>query len=95
MGKNAVDAIRHFATQKKLFKVHFRNVSAPLPEGFVETFLDDGYVDMSQVMRALHESGFNGAVISDHVPHMVGGHRSSEAFALGYIRGLIQTVSST
>ncbi len=92
-GKHVVDAIRHFATQKKLFKVHFRNVSAPLPEGFVETFPDDGYMDMSRVMGALHESGYTGAVISDHLPNMVGGRRSAEAFALGYMRGLIQAVS--
>jgi mannonate dehydratase len=89
-GKHVVDAIRHFAGQKKLFKIHFRNVSAPLPAGFVETFPDDGYVDMSKVMRALVESGYTGAVISDHLPNMVGGRRSAEAFALGYMRGLIQ-----
>ncbi|MBI3467245.1 MAG: mannonate dehydratase [Planctomycetes bacterium] len=94
-GKNVVDAIRHFAGQKKLFKIHFRNVSAPLPEGFVETFPDDGYVDMSKVMRTLHESGYTGAVISDHLPNMVGGRRSAEAFALGYMRGLIQSVSGS
>lgn len=95
MGKHVVEAIRHFAAQKKLFKVHFRNVSAPLPEGFVETFPDDGYVDMSQVMRALVESDFTGAVISDHLPNMVGGRRSAEAFALGYMRGLIQAAEGS
>ena len=94
-GKHVVDAIRHFAGQKKLFKIHFRNVTAPLPEGFIETFPDDGYVDMSKVMRGLHESGYTGAVISDHLPNMVGGRRSSEAFALGYMRGLIQAAQGT
>jgi mannonate dehydratase len=93
-GKHVVDAIRHFAGQKKLFKIHFRNVSEPLPNGFVETFPDDGYVDMSRVMRALFESGYTGAVISDHLPSMVGGRRSAEAFALGYMRGLIQAAES-
>lgn len=93
-GKHVTEAIRHFAGQKKLFKVHFRNVTAPLPEGFVETFPDDGYVDMSQVMRALVESKYTGAVISDHLPSMVGGRRSAEAFALGYMRGLIQAAES-
>lgn len=93
-GKPAVDAIRHFAGQKKLFKIHFRNVTAPLPDGFVETFPDDGYVDLSRVMRALHESGYTGAVISDHLPNMIGGRRSAEAFALGYMRGLIQSCES-
>ena len=94
-GKHVVDAIKHFAGQKKLFKIHFRNVSDPLPKGFVETFPDDGYVDMSRVMRALHECGFTGAVISDHLPNMIGGRRSAEAFALGYMRGLIQAAESS
>jgi mannonate dehydratase len=92
-GKNVLDAIRHFAGERKLFKIHFRNVSAPLPDGFVETFPDDGYVNMAQVMRTLHESGYTGAVISDHLPDMVGGRRAAEAFALGYMRGLIQAAS--
>ncbi|MFN8540368.1 MAG: hypothetical protein U0232_23185 [Thermomicrobiales bacterium] len=37
-GATAIEAIRHFASQDKLFKVHFRNVDAP---HFVETFIDD------------------------------------------------------
>ena len=94
-GKNVLGAIRHFAGQKKLFKIHFRNVSAPLPEGFVETFPDDGYVNMWKVMRTLHESGYAGAVISDHLPAMVGGRNSAEGFALGYMRGLIQAASGS
>lgn len=93
-GKHVSEALKHFISQKKLFKVHFRNVTAPLPEGFVETFPDDGYVDMSQVMRTLVENNYTGAVISDHLPNMVGGRRSSEAFALGYMRGLIQSAES-
>lgn len=89
-GKNVNDAIRHFAAQRKIFKVHFRNVSAPLPEGFIETFPDDGYVDMTQVLQTLHDSGYTGALMSDHLPNMIGGRRSAESFALGYMRGLIQ-----
>jgi D-mannonate dehydratase len=42
-----------------------RNISAPLRAGFVETCLDDGYMNMARVVRTLHESAFNGAVISD------------------------------
>ena len=94
MGKDVLETIRYFVGLKKLFKVHLRNVTAPLPEGFVETFLDDGYMNMYHVMRVLHETGFNGAVISDHVPSMVGGRRVAEAFAVGYMRALIQAVTS-
>lgn len=94
MGKSVTDAIRYFAGQNKLFKVHFRNVTEPLPQGFVETFLDDGYMNMVLVMRALHESGFTGAVISDHIPSMVGGRYAAEAFAVGFIRALIQSAAT-
>lgn len=45
-------------------------------------------------MRALHESGYTGAVISDHLPNTIGGRRSAEAFSLGYMRGLIQSCES-
>lgn len=93
-GKHVTEAIRHFAAQKKLFKIHFRNVSAPLPEGFIETYPDDGYVDMSKVMRTLVESNYTGAVISDHLPNTIGGRRPAEAFALGYMRGLIQSAEN-
>ena len=45
MGKDVVETIHDFGRQKRLFKVHFRNVDQPLPH-FVETFIDDGYMDM-------------------------------------------------
>ncbi|HHX66309.1 MAG TPA: hypothetical protein GX702_15640 [Chloroflexi bacterium] len=60
----------------------------------METFLDDGYMDMHRVMRALREVNFDGAVISDHLPTMVGGRRAAEAFSVGYIKALIQSVNN-
>jgi mannonate dehydratase len=63
--------IRDFGRRGKIFDVHFRNVSGPLPH-FVETFPDDGYLDMYQVMRTLREVGFNGAMVPDHVPQLAG-----------------------
>ena len=44
-----------------------------MPQGFVETFLDDGYGDMYDIMRALREVRTDGAIISDHLWSMVGG----------------------
>jgi mannonate dehydratase len=90
MGQDVIETIRYFGSRGKLFKVHFRNVTAPMPEGFVETYLDDGYMDMFQVMQALQEVGFDGAIISDHLPDMAGGRIAGEAFSLGYMRGLLQ-----
>jgi mannonate dehydratase len=71
MGKDVFEMIRDFGRRGKIFDVHFRNVSAPLPH-FVETFPDDGYLDLYQVMKALREVRFNGAMVPDHVPQLAG-----------------------
>jgi len=94
MGKDVIETIRYFGSQKKIFKVHLRNVDAPMPQGFVETYLDEGRGDMYRVIRTLHEVGFDGAVISDHLPRMVGGRRAAEAYAIGYITALLQAVNA-
>ena len=44
-------------------------MSATLPN-FVETFLDNGYMDMYKVMKALVEVKFDGIAIPDHIPGM-------------------------
>jgi mannonate dehydratase len=68
-GKDPEEMIHYFGAQKKIFKIHFRNVSAPLPH-FVETFMDNGYYDMYKIMKALRDVNFDGIVIPDHVPQM-------------------------
>ena len=87
MGKTVPEAIQYFGERKKLFKIHFRNVEAPLPH-FVETFVDSGYMDMYKVMRALRQVNFDGVVIGDHFPDMVGGQRASVAYTFGYMKSL-------
>lgn len=87
-GVDAITAIRHFASEQKLFKVHFRNVDAPLPH-FVETFVDDGYGDMYAVMRTLEEVGFRGVAIPDHIPLMADDPRLGTAFTIGYMKALL------
>ncbi len=66
-GADPVEVIKYFAAKKKLFKIHFRNVSAPLPH-FTEALIDDGYYDLSKVMRALVEVKYDGIMIPDHIP---------------------------
>ena len=67
MGKDAAETIKYFGGKQKLFKVHFRNVSAPLPH-FTEAMLDDGYYDMIKVMKAMVDVNFDGIAIPDHIP---------------------------
>lgn len=92
MGRDVLETIRYFGRAGKLFFVHFRNVSAPLPH-FVETFIDNGYMDMYRVMKALREVRFDGYVIPDHVPEMVGGARAAQAYSVAYIKAYLERVN--
>ena len=67
MGAGITEAIDYFHAQKRLFSIHFRNVSAPLPV-FEETFMDDGYVDLQAVMNTLVAVGYDGLLVPDHIP---------------------------
>ncbi|MCL1830214.1 MAG: mannonate dehydratase [Oscillospiraceae bacterium] len=89
MGVDVYDAIRYFTDIDKLFKLHVRNVTNPMSEGaFAETYPNDGYGDVARIMDILFESGFDGAVINDHLAPMVGGKRVSAAFQTAYLLGL-------
>lgn len=94
MGNDVIAAIHHFGRQGKLFKVHFRNVTNPMPAPWQETFIDDGYQDMHLVMRALREVGFDGCIIPDHIPQMLGGSRPGLAYSIAYMRALVQAVNN-
>jgi mannonate dehydratase len=92
--------IRHFGKQQKIFFVHFRDVRGT-PRKYQETFHDDGKTDMAACMRAYRDTGFSGVCRSDHVPTMDGESNEKPGystigrlFAVGYIRGLIQSVYS-
>jgi mannonate dehydratase len=90
MGKDVIETIKYFGSQKKIFKVHLRNVNQPLPH-FTETFLDNGYADIYKILKALKKVDFNGVLIVDHVPSMAGGLTSS-AFSVGYMKALVERV---
>ncbi len=92
MGKDVFEAARAFAKMGKLWKIHFRNVTAPIPD-FVETFVDEGYTDMKKLMRTLVEVDFRGILIADHVPGMVES-RAGWAYSIGYIKALYDMARS-
>jgi mannonate dehydratase len=84
--------VHALGAKKKIFKVHFRNVSSPLPK-FRETFVDNGYLDMYQVMKALREVKFDGIVVPDHVPG--GGYpAANSSYTIGYMKALRDRVNA-
>jgi len=91
-GKDPEEMIRYFGA-RKIWKIHFRNVSAPLPH-FVETFMDDGYYDMWKIMKALRDVNFDGIVILDHSPTMVGGNYAQTAYGFAYMKALLNRANA-
>jgi mannonate dehydratase len=94
LGCDVIQAIEHFGRQGKLFKVHFRNVSYPMPAPWQETFIDDGYQDMHRIMQALRAVDYDGGIIADHIPMMVGGTGAGPAYSIAYMRALVQAVNN-
>lgn len=91
-GKDPEEMIRYFGAQK-VWKIHFRNVSGPLPH-FVETFMDNGYYDMYRIMKALRDVSFDGIVILDHSPGMVGGGNAQTSYGFAYMRALLNRANA-
>jgi mannonate dehydratase len=83
--------------------VHFRDVQGTVPR-FTECFLGEGNLNPGAVVRRLHQRGFDGFLIDDHVPAMVGdvdtwADTSSEAYcsrgrahAIGYLQGVLNAL---
>ncbi len=77
--------------------VHARNVRGTASH-FVETWHDNGEIDMPAVFRALKAIAYAGTVRPDHAPSMAGESNATPGyemlgrlFAAGYLQALIQT----
>ena len=92
MGATVEEAINAFARDDRLWKVHFRNIRRDGAR-FTETFLDEGDGVMSDYLRMLTSVGFDGIIIADHVPGMVGDRRNPWSLSIGYMQGLMDALS--
>ncbi|SFP67752.1 D-mannonate dehydratase (UxuA) [Mesorhizobium sp. NFR06] len=87
--------VRRFAQRRRIGYIHFRNVRGKVPT-YHETFVDDGDIDMAEIVRILRDENYDGVMIPDHTPEM-----SCDApwhvckdFALGYMRALVQNAAA-
>ena len=93
-------------SRNKIVYVHFRDIRGT-PRHFQEVFLDEGDNDMFQAMQTYKEVGFTGPFMMDHTPQfpqtkvgdvedvsgpLRGAGWAGRAFAVGYMRALIQAV---
>ncbi|MEO7299338.1 MAG: mannonate dehydratase [Verrucomicrobiota bacterium] len=93
-GEDVVAGIQLLA--EKVFFVHARNVRGTAKH-FVETWHDNGEIDMPAVVRALKSTGYTGTLRPDHAPSMAGETNETPGYemlgrlyAAGYLRGLMQ-----
>ena len=93
LGVDVYETIREFASRGWIAYVHFRNVRGCLPS-FQEVFVDEGDVDMVRALETYRDVGFDGPFMMDHTPRLAqeSAGRAGQAYAVGYIRGLIQSV---
>ncbi|MET0744564.1 MAG: mannonate dehydratase, partial [Microvirga sp.] len=78
---------RHYARRGALAYVHFRNVRGRVPR-YVEAFVDDGDVDMTEIVRILRDEGFEGVLVPDHVPDLdcAAPWQAGHAYTVGYMK---------
>jgi mannonate dehydratase len=90
------EVIRWFGSRGKIFNVHFRNIRGQRLS-FMETFPDEGDMDMWQSLRLYAEIGYPYMIMPDHVPLIAGDNPGGVAFSFcyGYIRALLQVLQST
>ncbi|MBY5566452.1 mannonate dehydratase [Rhizobium leguminosarum] len=94
-GKEIDDVIRWFGQRGKIFNVHFRNIRGG-KLSFMETFPEEGDMDMVRSARTYKEVGFKYMLMPDHVPTVSGKDPTATAFAFcyGYIAALLQVLES-
>ncbi|MDC9836886.1 mannonate dehydratase [Rhizobium binxianense] len=94
-GKEIDDVIRWFGERGKIFNVHFRNIRGG-KLSFMETFPEEGDMDMVRSARIYKEVGFKYMLMPDHVPTVSGKDPTATAFAFcyGYIAALLQVLES-
>ena len=87
------EVIKSFAGRGKIGYVHFRNVRGQIPS-YDEVFIDDGYVDMYKALKIYYDCGYEGTIIPDHTPVVSSKapRDTGMAYALGYIRALMQVI---
>lgn len=89
------DVIRYFGNRKKIFNIHFRNIRGRR-DNFQEVYPDEGDMDMFQVALTLKEVDYPYMLMPDHVPSHPDDPDKLQAFAFahGYIKGIVQAISS-
>ncbi|PYV08310.1 MAG: hypothetical protein DMG23_13865 [Acidobacteria bacterium] len=67
LGEDPVEVCRYFGTRDRISHMHFRNVRVRVPrEKYTEVFLDEGEVDMFEVMKELVRQKYPRLIYPEH-----------------------------
>ena len=90
-------AIRHF--NDRIFFVHFRDVNGN-KYNYQESLINEGRTDMAACMKAYNDINYSGIMRVDHTPTLEGDSElvpgysySGRIYSIGYIKGLIDSIS--
>jgi mannonate dehydratase len=82
-----------FSKENRISYIHFRNVKGKIPN-YIEAFVDDGDINMMNIIRILKNNDYQGVIIPDHTPALNcdAPWHAGMAYAVGYIKGLINSI---
>lgn len=85
--------VEQLAKRGRIFNIHYRNIRGRRDD-FQEVFVDEGDIDMPQIVRILMKYNYDGMLMPDHVPSHGSDPVSLQAFAyaMGYIKGVLQSL---
>ncbi len=87
--------IKWVGERKQIFNIHLRNIKGGY-DHFEEVYPDNGDLDFFEILKLLRDVEYPYMVMPDHVPHHADPASSNQAFAFayGYIKAMLQIVSS-
>jgi mannonate dehydratase len=92
---NLYDLLDKHSAAQNIGYIHFRNVIGKVPR-YREAFVDEGDINMVRAMRILKKNNYDGVIIPDHTPEMScnAPWHAGKAYALGYMRGVLQAIEN-
>ena len=95
-----MDEINNYGRKGRIFMVHLRNVRGSLAtaDGFEEVLLDDGDMNMFNIVHELDRVRFDGCLNADHIPSLEGdqGHLSQGlSYSIGYMKALLTALAAS
>ena len=87
------DYLNKYSRDNRIGYIHFRNVIGKVPN-YIEAFVDDGDINMVNIIKILKKNNYNGVIIPDHTPALncSAPWHAGMAYAVGYIKGLINSL---